>query len=108
MKIQIIKQLPPSPPFKELKEGMILDTRHYYGFLDERGGGEKAFLVRDSYNEGTFGVRCRTELTNGNNYKFGGETIEEVLREIFGSENATRFTVYEFDNAKEFFTWLAE
>lgn len=107
MKIQIVKQFP-LPLFRELTKGMLLDVNHYYGLLDKRGGGEKAFIVRDVYNKGTFRVRCRKELTNGNNYEFGGETIEEVLWEIIEFKNTTSFKVYEFDNAKEFFAWMAE
>lgn len=75
----------------------------YYGTLTRIG--EKGMIIQEKYKCGKFKIYSIDKITSGNQWScFSGENLEDVIRNFisFGGK------VFIFDNANEFFLWLAQ
>ena len=89
---------------EETVELTNVDPRKYYGVL--RSCGSKGFITRRNYREGLYSAYCCEGVTRANSWNLqDSDTLDSVIKKLI---DILYFKVYEFDTAKELFTWLAE
>jgi hypothetical protein len=76
----------------------------FYGYSN--GSGSKGFCLRSGYDKGAFRFVSLESFTRGNGYtEIEGQTLSQTIESLIKSNNLDFF---EFNTAKELFSWLAE
>lgn len=82
-------------------------TDLYYGVVNKKTD-ERGLIVQQDYRKGMFRVLCEQSLTVSNRFILNGTeefpSLQAALTAIL--ENPS-YEVYEFDNPRDLFKWLA-
>jgi hypothetical protein len=93
---------------ESMVQAIVPDTNKYYGIKLCSGGREKCFVTRDGYRCKEYRLLCPDEITEGNSVNFISEDKKNLYCLLNAVLQSNCGKVYEFDTAKELFTWLAE
>lgn len=87
---------------EECAETTVISSTKYYGY---NNGGQRGFITRQDYKDGSYVARCLTMLTEGNGWSSSRYTD---LASFINSLVANGWVVYEFATWRELAIWLIE
>ena len=100
-----MKQVTCDPPTIPTVPVDQVSIHKFYG--TENSTGERGFITRKRYDSGDFFARSLRALTNGNGWhNYSKPSLPELISCL--KDRPTPWDVYEFDTARELFTWLLE
>lgn len=83
-------------------ESTIVASHRYYGFIN---AGQRGFITRENYREGSYVARCLTCLTEGNGWSDDNYTD---LASFINVLVAQGWVIYEFATYHELMGWILE
>jgi len=100
MKTQVVLKVPSHRNIVSVDE---VNEDLYYVVKSDAAIG---IITRQHYDDGPFLCKSTDEFTRGNGWTFvcGCKTLTQVVTKAIN----LKFTVYQFDTAKEMFQWVAD